>query len=61
MSMLDTIINNKTLFFQYLIDEKLVDSDHICYTQDGFYLINRSISSILLSKGTYPRFASSIL
>ena len=56
MSMLDTIINNKTLFFQYLIDEKLVDSDHVCYTQDGFYMINRSISSILLSKGieTFP-------
>lgn len=56
MSILDVIIHSKPSFFQYLIDEKLVDLDHVLGTKDGFCMINRSVSSILIFKGieTFP-------
>ena len=43
-------------FFQYLSDEKLINSNHVLFTRDGFYMIFKSISSILISKGieTFP-------
>ena len=48
--------NKKPSFFQYLTDEKLIDPDHVLRTKDGFSMIYKSISSILISNGidTFP-------
>ena len=56
MSTQNAIIYNKSSFFQYLLDEKLVDLDHVLGTKDGFFMIYKSVSSILGSKGieTFP-------
>ena len=56
MSILDTVGYRMPSFFQYLSDAKLIHSDHVLFTKDGFYMICKSISSILISKGieTFP-------
>ena len=56
MSILDAACCGMPSFFQYLSDKKLIHSDHVLVTKDGFYIINKSISSILISKGieTFP-------
>ena len=56
MSLLDAVCCGMPSFFQYLSDKKLINSDHVLVTKDGFYMINKSISSILISKGieTFP-------
>ena len=56
MSILDMVGCGMPSFFQYLSDTKLIHSDHILFTKDGFYMIGKSISSILISKGidTFP-------
>ena len=56
MSILDTVGCGMPSFFQYFSDKKLINSDHVLSTKDGFYMIGRSISSILISKGveTFP-------
>ena len=56
MSILDAVCCGMPSFFQYLSDKKLIHSDHVLVTKDGFYMINKSISSILISKGieTFP-------
>ena len=51
MSILDMVGCGMPSFFQYLSDTKLIHSDHILFTKDGFYMIGKSISSILISKG----------
>ena len=56
MSILDSLDCEMPSFFQYLSDKKLIHSDHVLFTKDGFYMIGKSISSILISKGidTFP-------
>ena len=56
MSILDAAGCGMPSFFQYFSDKKLINSDHVLSTKDGFYMIGRSISSILISKGieTFP-------
>ena len=56
MSILDAVGCGMPSFFQYFSDKKLINSDHVLSTKDGFYMIGRSISSILISKGieTFP-------
>lgn len=56
MSILDTVGCRMPSFFQYLSDTKLIHSDHVLSTKDGFCMISKSISSILISKGveTFP-------
>ena len=56
MSILDAVCCGMPSFFQYLSDKKLINSDHVLVTKDGFCMINKSISSILISKGieTFP-------
>lgn len=56
MSMLDAVCCGMPSFFQYLSDKKLISSDHVLVTKDGFCMINKSISSILISKeiDTFP-------
>lgn len=56
MSILDSLDCGMPSFFQYLSDKKLINSDHVLSTKDGFYMIGKSISSILISKGieTFP-------
>ena len=56
MSILDSRDCGMPSFFQYFSDKKLIHSDHVLFTKDGFCLINKSISSILISKGieTFP-------
>ena len=43
-------------FFEFLIGENLVKTDDVLYAKDGFFMIYKSISSILISKGieTFP-------
>ena len=43
-------------FFDFLIGENLVKTDDVLYAKDGFFMIYKSISSILISKGieTFP-------
>lgn len=56
MSMLDTRTREIPFFFQYLSDKNLINPDHVLFTKDGFYMINRSVSSILIFSGieTFP-------
>ena len=56
MSILDSLDCGKPSFFQYLSDKKLITSDLVMFTKDGFYMINKSISSMLISQGieTFP-------
>lgn len=56
MSILDAVGCGMPSFFQYFSDKKLINSDHVLVTKDGFCMINKSISSILISKGieTFP-------
>lgn len=56
MSILDAEIYYKPSSFQYLIDGKLIEPNHVLVTNDGFHIIFRSISSILISQGieTFP-------
>ncbi len=63
MSILDSLDHGFPSFFQYLSDKKLINSDHVLFTKDGFYMINMSISSILISKGieTFPDRENRIL
>ena len=63
MSILDMVGCGMPSFFQYLSDTKLIHSDHILFTKDGFYMIGKSISSILISKGieTFPDREDKIL
>ena len=51
MSILDTVGCGMPSFFQYLSDTKLIHSEHVLSTKDGFHMIGKSISSILISKG----------
>ena len=56
MSILDTVGCGMPSFFQYLLEKTLIHSDHVLVTKDRFYMISKSISSILISKGveTFP-------
>ena len=56
MSILDVISVNKPTFFQYLLDQHLVNTDDVQVTKDGFYFLYKAIASILISKGieTFP-------
>jgi len=56
MSILDSLDCGIPTFFQYLSIKELINSDHVLATKDGFYMICKSISSMLISKGieTFP-------
>ena len=56
MSILDTVGCGMPSFFQYLLEKTLIHSDYVLVTKDRFYMISKSISSILISKGveTFP-------
>ena len=56
MSILDSLDCGLPSFFQYLLEKTLIHSDHVLVTKDRFYMISKSISSILISKGveTFP-------
>ena len=56
MSILDSPDCGMPSFFQYLSEAKLIHSEHVLFTKDRFYMIGKSISSILISKGieTFP-------
>lgn len=43
-------------FFKWLDDQKMISKDHMISSNDGFFMITESISSILISKGieTFP-------
>ena len=43
-------------FFKWLDDQKMISKDHLISSNDGFFMITESISSILISKGieTFP-------
>lgn len=49
-------IGSMPSFFEWLKNQKLVTSDHILHTEDGFFMVTESLSSMLLSKGidTFP-------
>ena len=51
MSILGAVCCGMPSFFQYLSDKKLINSDLVLFTRDGFCMINNSISSILISQG----------
>ena len=38
-------------FFKWLDDQKMISKDHLISSNDGFFMITESISSILISKG----------
>ena len=50
-------------FFKWLDDQKMIRKDPIISSNDGFFMITESISSILISKGveTFPDREGSIL
>ena len=50
-------------FFRYLSDTKLINIEHVLHTWDGFCMICKSISSILISKEieTFPDRENTIL
>ena len=56
MSILDSLDCGLPSFFQYLLEKTLIHSDQVLVTKDRFYMISKSISSILISKGveTFP-------
>ena len=43
-------------FFKWLDDQKMISNDHLISSNDGFFMITESISSILISEGieTFP-------
>lgn len=43
-------------FFPYLIGQKLIRPDHVLHTRDGFHMLRKSLSSILMERGidTFP-------
>ena len=43
-------------FFKWLDDQKMISKDHLISSNDGFFMITESISSILISEGieTFP-------
>ena len=56
MSVLDLNINRIPSVFRYLLNAQLIREENVLLTKDGFYMIYKSISSILISKGieTFP-------
>ena len=56
MSVLDLNINGIPSVFRYLLNAQLIREENVLFTKDGFYMIYKSISSILISKGieTFP-------
>ena len=56
MSVLNAVSFGLPSFFRYLSDKKLINTDHVLFSKDGFYMICKSISSILISTGieTFP-------
>ena len=56
MSILDLNINRLPSFFRYLTITQLIKDEDVLLTKDGFFMIRKSISSILISKGieTFP-------
>lgn len=56
MSVLDLNINRIPSVFRYLLNAQLIREENVLFTKDGFYMIDKSISSILISKGieTFP-------
>ena len=56
MSVLDLNINRIPSVFRYLLNVQLIREENVLFTKDGFYMIYKSISSILISKGieTFP-------
>ena len=56
MSVLDLNINRIPSVFRYLLNAQLIREENVLFTKDGFYMIYKSISSILISKGieTFP-------
>ena len=63
MSILDAISCGMPSFFQYLSDKRFIHSDDVLFTKDGFYMINRPISTILISGGieTFPDREDNVL
>ena len=51
MSILDSLDCGMPAFFRDLSDKKLIHSDYVLGTIDGFCMIYKSIASILISKG----------
>jgi hypothetical protein len=56
MLFLDLNINRIPSVFRYLLNAQLIREENVLFTKDGFYMIYKSISSILISKGieTFP-------
>ena len=56
MSVFDLNINRIPSVFRYLLNAQLIREENVLFTKDGFYMIYKSISSILISKGieTFP-------
>ena len=56
MSVLDLNINRIPSVFRYLLNAQLIREENVLFTKDGFYMIYKSFSSILISKGieTFP-------
>ena len=63
MSVLDLNINRIPSVFRYLLNAQLIREENVLFTKDGFYMIYKSISSILISKGieTFPDREDKIL
>ena len=63
MSILDSLDCGMPSFFQYLFEKNLIKSDLVMFTGDGFYMINKTISSMLISQGieTFPDREDQIL
>ena len=63
MSILDAISCGMPTFFQYLSDKRFIHSDDVLFTKDGFYMLNKSISTILISNGieTFPDREDNVL
>ena len=57
------ICNNSAPFFQWLLDGNLIGSGDLLSTQDGFAMLRKSVSSILLAGGidTVPDREDNIL
>ena len=56
MSVFDLNINRIPSVFRYLLNAQLIREENVLFTKDGFYMIYKSVSSILISKGieTFP-------
>ena len=63
MSVFDLNINRIPSVFRYLLNAQLIREENVLFTKDGFYMIYKSISSILISKGieTFPDREDGIL